>query len=212
MAGGWRQDGGLSSWWWRPWWGDTGDVSLRDLRLRRGWSQEHLAEASGVSVRTIQRIEGGQPPSPFTASALAVALDVDPGSFGEPNTEPADGERADALEPAPTLTFVEAVRQGVRRWGDFDGRASRSEFWFFFLAVSVVVGALAALDDRLGAAALVLCLVPLAAAGTRRLRDAGQSPWWLLFAIVPMGFVVLLTLMVMPGKAIEEVATPQNSR
>ena len=71
---------------------------------------------------------------------------------------------------------------------------------------------LAALDDRLGAAALVLCLVPLAAAGTRRLRDAGQSPWWLLFAIVPMGFVVLLTLMVMPGKAIEEVATPQNSR
>ena len=59
---------------------------------------------------------------------------------------------------------------------------------------------------------LVLCLVPLAAVGTRRLRDTAQSPWWLLFAIVPMGFVVLLTLMVMPGKAIEEVTTPQNSR
>lgn len=169
--------------------------------------------ASGVSVRTIQRIEGGQPPSPFTASALAVALDVDPAAFGEPSTEPADdGEPTDDVDPAPALTFTEAVLQGVRRWGDFDGRASRSEFWFFFLAVSVVVGAFAALDDRLGAAALVLCLVPLGAAGTRRLRDAGQSPWWLLFAIVPMGFVVLVTLMVMPGKAIEEVATPQSSR
>ncbi len=59
MAGGWRQDGGLSSWWWRPWWGDTGDVSLRDLRLRRGWSQEHLAEASGVIESIL--VENGQP-------------------------------------------------------------------------------------------------------------------------------------------------------
>ena len=191
-------------------------MSLRDLRLRRGWSQEQLAVASGVSVRTIQRLEGGQPPSPSTATALALALDVDPGAFGEPSAEHpehADGaELTDDLEPARALTFVEAVRQGVRRWGDFDGRASRSEFWFFFLAVSVVVGAFAALDERLGGAALVLCLVPLAAAGTRRLRDAGQSPWWLLFAVVPMGFVVLLTLMVMPGKTREAVASPQEIR
>ena len=205
------------SWCRCPVWGDTGAVSLRDLRLRRGWSQEHLAEASGVSVRTIQRIEGGQPPSPFTVGALATALDVAPEAVAGTSAHPPVDDRTvndddAAPAPAPELSFPDAVRQGVRRWGDFDGRASRSEFWFFFLAVSVVVGALAALDDRLGAAALVLCLVPLAAAGTRRLRDAGQSPWWLLFAIVPMGFVVLLTLMVMPGKAIEEVATPQNSR
>jgi transcriptional regulator with XRE-family HTH domain len=186
-------------------------VSLRDLRLRRGWSQEQLAVASGVSVRTIQRLERGQPPSPSTAAALAVALDVDPGAFGEPSSEHTDdAEHADDLGPAPAMTFTEAVRQGVRRWGEFDGRAGRSEFWFFFLAVSVVVGAFAALDERLGAAALVLCLVPLAATGTRRLRDAGQSPWWLLFAVVPMGFVVLLTLMVMPGKAREAVASPQR--
>ena len=172
--------------------------------------------ASGVSVRTIQRLEGGQPPSPSTATALAVALDVDPGALGERSSEHTDrtdgAERTDDLEPAPALTFAEALRQGIRRWGEFDGRASRSEFWFFFLAVSVVVGAFAALDERLGAAALVLCLVPLAAAGTRRLRDADQSPWWLLFAMVPMGFVVLLTLMVMPGKTREAVASPQEIR
>jgi hypothetical protein len=193
-------------------------VSLRDLRLRRGWSQEHLAEASGVSVRTIQRIEGGQPPSPFTGGPPSRRPWTSrPRSVGGTRAHPPVADRTvnddDASTGAgPELSFPDAVRQAARRWGDFEGRASRSEFWFFFLAVSVVVGALAALDDRLGAAALVLCLVPLAAAGTRRLRDAGQSPWWLLFAIVPMGFVVLLTLMVMPGKAIEEVATPQNSR
>lgn len=30
---------------------------VRKLRLQRGWSQEHLAELTGVNVRTIQRIE-----------------------------------------------------------------------------------------------------------------------------------------------------------
>jgi len=32
---------------------------VRKLRLQRGWSQEHLAELVGVSVRTVQRIERG---------------------------------------------------------------------------------------------------------------------------------------------------------
>ena len=32
---------------------------VRKLRLQRGWSQEQLAEMSGLSTRTIQRIERG---------------------------------------------------------------------------------------------------------------------------------------------------------
>jgi len=36
---------------------------IQKLRLQRGWSQEQLAELSGLSVRTIQRIERGQPAS-----------------------------------------------------------------------------------------------------------------------------------------------------
>ena len=33
---------------------------VQKLRLQRGWSQEQLAELSGLSVRTIQRLERGQ--------------------------------------------------------------------------------------------------------------------------------------------------------
>ena len=94
----------------------------------------------------------------------------------------------------------------MRGWGDFEGRASRSQFWFFFLAVLVVDGAFAALDERLGAAFLVLCLVPLAAVGTRRLRDVDKSPWWMLFIFAPMGFVIVGTVMAMPGTLREPVA------
>jgi transcriptional regulator with XRE-family HTH domain len=36
---------------------------IQKLRLQRGWSQEQLAELSGLSVRTIQRLERGQQPA-----------------------------------------------------------------------------------------------------------------------------------------------------
>ncbi|MBM6400406.1 DUF805 domain-containing protein [Phycicoccus sonneratiae] len=169
-------------------------MSLREERVRRGWSQEELADASGVSVRTVQRVEGGRPAGRATTAALAAALGVEP----EVLADAAPGEAAGA--PAPEVTFAEALRLGARGWSSFEGRASRSEYWFLVLAAVVVVGAPAALDDRLGAFVGVLCLVPLLAAGTRRLRDAGQSPWWQLFLLVPFGFVVTATLMVLPGR------------
>ena len=34
---------------------------VQKLRLKKGWSQQQLADFSGLSVRTVQRIEAGQP-------------------------------------------------------------------------------------------------------------------------------------------------------
>ena len=47
---------------------------LTSERRRRGWSQEHLAEASGVSVRTVQRLERGSAAAPASLMAVAAAL------------------------------------------------------------------------------------------------------------------------------------------
>ncbi|RVU72116.1 helix-turn-helix domain-containing protein [Pantoea dispersa] len=49
---------------------------FRSLRLARAWSQEQLAELSGLSVRTVQRIENGDQPSLETLSALAAVFEV----------------------------------------------------------------------------------------------------------------------------------------
>jgi len=54
---------------------------VRKLRLRKGWSQDHLAELTDVSVRTIQRIERGHKPSLETAKALAAVFEVDVTTF-----------------------------------------------------------------------------------------------------------------------------------
>jgi transcriptional regulator with XRE-family HTH domain len=57
---------------------------VQKLRLQRGWSQEQLAEVSGVSVRTIQRLERGQPGSLETLKALAAVFEIDLDRLKEP--------------------------------------------------------------------------------------------------------------------------------
>ncbi|PMN72426.1 2TM domain-containing protein [Enterovibrio norvegicus] len=49
---------------------------IRKLRLQRGWSQEQLSEMSGLSVRTIQRIERGDKPGLESLKSLAAVFDV----------------------------------------------------------------------------------------------------------------------------------------
>jgi transcriptional regulator with XRE-family HTH domain len=52
--------------------------ALRKLRRRKGWSQNDLAEASGVGQDTISGIESGrQEPRPSTLRSLAEALNVE---------------------------------------------------------------------------------------------------------------------------------------
>jgi len=50
---------------------------IQKLRLKRGWSQQQLAEASGLSTRTIQRVEAGHPASVETLKSIAAVFEVD---------------------------------------------------------------------------------------------------------------------------------------
>ena len=54
---------------------------LRELRELRAWSQEQLAAASGLSVRTVQRAESTSSASRETKRCLAAALEVPHGDL-----------------------------------------------------------------------------------------------------------------------------------
>ena len=64
------------------------------LRGKRGWSQEELAMAPGLNVRTIQRVESGASASLETRRALAAAFDVDLESLQTPAATRSDTARA----------------------------------------------------------------------------------------------------------------------
>jgi len=50
---------------------------VRKLRLKRGWTQSQLAEITGLTTRTIQRIERGHRPSLESCKSLASVFEVD---------------------------------------------------------------------------------------------------------------------------------------
>lgn len=97
-----------------------------------------------------------------------------------------------AGDAATPMTFIESIRTCFAKYADFAGRASRAEFWWFALFVVLVASALVALSETLGDVFLIAMLLPLLAAGTRRLRDAGKSGWWQLLLLAPVGGLVVV--------------------
>lgn len=85
-------------------------------------------------------------------------------------------------------------------YADFEGRSSRSEFWWFFLwvfGISLVTGTLSLFAERmlwtLVMVFLLTILLPTMALTVRRLHDIGWSGWWALLCFIPyFGFGILI--------------------
>jgi uncharacterized membrane protein YhaH (DUF805 family) len=126
--------------------------------------------------------------------------------------------------------LVESVKRFFRKYADFSGRASRSEYWWVALATAVVwlvLGVLSAVAGVPGSTvaadgtsepgpgfypfALVFAvlffatIVPNLSIGVRRLHDVGLSGWLLLLNLVPylggLAIFVLSLLGPKPGGA-----------
>jgi transcriptional regulator with XRE-family HTH domain len=103
---------------------------IQKLRLKRGWSQQQLADASGLSVRTIQRIEAGHPASIETLKSIAAVFEID---FSTLNTE------------APTMTEIHKVANEQEKEA-FDHVRKLRRFYFHLFRYLVVVAVLAAIN------------------------------------------------------------------
>jgi hypothetical protein len=90
------------------------------------------------------------------------------------------------------LTFFGSILVCFKKYAEFNGRASRSEFWWFALFITLVTAALVYISETIGSIFLIATLLPLLAVGTRRLRDTGKSGWWQLFLLAPVGGLVIL--------------------
>ena len=93
----------------------------------------------------------------------------------------------------------------IKNATNFSDRASRREYWLFFLANFTAGILLSIVDGITGIPILAILfilamLVPGIAVAIRRLHDGGRSGWWLLVSLVPiLGPIALLVLMVLPG-------------
>jgi uncharacterized membrane protein YhaH (DUF805 family) len=134
------------------------------------------------------------------------------------------------------MGFGQAVRTCLGKYGTFSGRASRSEFWWFYLFTTIVSGIpillggiflgvssgssadgsaggisllIAVLLYIVGVLASLAFLVPSIAVGCRRLHDRGTSGWLQLLLMVPCANIVLLVFWILAGTEGDNVYGPK---
>jgi transcriptional regulator with XRE-family HTH domain len=104
---------------------------VQKLRLQRGWSQQQLAELSGLKVRTIQRIEKGQEPSLESLKSLVAVFNLDFSTLKEQGMDNVISETQSAEE-------ILAFKQ-VRKLKDFYIHLAQ---YVLVIAVLTIVNAL----------------------------------------------------------------------
>lgn len=91
----------------------------------------------------------------------------------------------------------DSVIAAYRRYAKFSGRATRSEFWWFelalvlFLCSAVFVGE-STLLTWVWTAVIISSLIPNIALIVRRLHDTGRSGWWYAATYIPVVGVLLV--------------------
>lgn len=94
------------------------------------------------------------------------------------------------------MSFGQSISTCFSKYADFNGRASRSEYWWFFL-FNFLVGVVASiLDETIGVKFIAtLCTLALFLPGlgvaVRRCHDTNHSGWWVL---CPIYNIVLMFL------------------
>lgn len=166
---------------------------LKQLRVAKHWSQEQLATVSGLTTRTIQRIEATGKVSIESAKSLASALGVEVSEIWiqEPKV---------SSEQRTTDSKIEIIRDAFIQFSNFDGKASRPQYWLFFAFCFASMAICTVISAALATIVGVLILLPLLAVGSRRLHDAGYSGWWQLFALVPLGIIGVLYMLTLESK------------
>lgn len=86
----------------------------------------------------------------------------------------------------------------TQKYARFEGRASRPEYWWFILAYVIGVVLFTLLGIKLLYTVFVLAMiVPVTAAGWRRLQDTGRPGWYILIPVV-IGVISMLVGPPMP--------------
>ena len=113
--------------------------------------------------------------------------------------------------------FLDTIKN---RYAKFDGRATRSEYWYFILFYFILAFIVSLVDilvinpmlgltpeqaQQGGILQIIVglgLLIPTIALTIRRLHDIGKSGWWLLIALIPIiGALVLIYFYVQDSQA-----------
>ena len=117
-----------------------------------------------------------------------------------------------------SVSFIEAIESGWAKCFQYSGRASRAEFWWFFLFATLVrfglqfVRLLAQDVPTILLSAMIslILLVPTIAVQVRRLHDVGHSGWLVVVLWVLIGALIITSMRWDRLVALRQATTPDQ--
>lgn len=95
-----------------------------------------------------------------------------------------------------TVGLGEALARGFKNYVNFNGRASRSEYWWWTLVTGIIC-----VIPILGWIYGAIALLPSLALVVRRLHDTGRNGFWIFIGLVPfIGALCLLIFELLPSQ------------
>lgn len=83
------------------------------------------------------------------------------------------------------MSFTESIKTCFKKYAVFEGRASRSEYWYWqlFVFLAVFLVSFITASETMGNIIYIALLLPCIAVTVRRMHDTGHSGWC---AIIPL--------------------------
>ena len=103
------------------------------------------------------------------------------------------------------MNMIDAVRSVLGKYAHFNGRSRRSEYWWFYLALFILMIFSEIISESSGSGsfvggiisivsglAIIGSIIPLLAVQVRRLHDINKSGWNVLWGLLPVVGPILL--------------------
>ncbi|MCQ2396370.1 MAG: DUF805 domain-containing protein [Lentisphaeria bacterium] len=105
--------------------------------------------------------------------------------------------------------FTDALKQ----YANFEGKATRKQFWMFVLVCCVIGGILGAISSWLSWLFSLAILVPSLAIGARRLHDINKSGWLQLLLLIPFigALILIFAFWIKPSEKDAAAAPSENA-
>ena len=100
------------------------------------------------------------------------------------------------------MNFIESIKTCYKKFFDFSGRASKSEFWWFQLYAIIIYALMFVFQGDLSILFSIITIanaIPNWAASVRRLHDTDKSGWFVLISIIPIIGLFIIFLLIGDG-------------
>jgi len=86
------------------------------------------------------------------------------------------------------VNFQNAIKSGFKNYATFNGRSSRSAYWYWVLFTVVLSVVLSSINSNLANLGTLVTFIPTLAVAVRRMHDTSRRGWWLLVPVVGLIF------------------------